>query len=239
MIILELFLDGSFKEGFRGEDMSRRCCWMLLWLVGSAWGCSAPNPHVRVRRMEDGRLQVDGPLAGPFKTSEELATNACEIMTRQPGASNGAYGFEYCALHYYSGVENAFFLSYLSDIGGTKAGGRKFCELPSVVDDPEHRESIILGGAHSHPNNRQFSRGDLSGESLWRPTRLVDKRTGRVFDRQLLLLYREKNGECRAYGYNNTTRVVSALRGGEWVAIGQVGNDAGDIRMFEGQDWLP
>lgn len=32
-------------------------------------------------------------------------------MTRQPGASNGAYGFEYCALHYYSETEGAFFLS--------------------------------------------------------------------------------------------------------------------------------
>ncbi|WNG42401.1 hypothetical protein F0U61_40345 [Archangium violaceum] len=189
--------------------------------------------------MEDGLLQVQGPLAGPFKTREELAANACEIMTRQPGASNGAYGFEYCALHYYSGTEDAFFLSYLSDIGGTKAGGKKYCELPRTLDAPEHKDAIILGGAHSHPNNRQFSREDLSVDSQWRPTRFLDNRTGRIFDRELLLLYREKGGECRAYGYNNTARVVSALREGRWVPIGQVINDDGDIRMFEGQGWLP
>ncbi|MGZ3458101.1 MAG: hypothetical protein ACXU86_06290 [Archangium sp.] len=220
--------------------MLRNSCWVvLLWLVGGTWGCLAPNPNVRVRRTEDGRLQVRGPLAGPFKTTEELAANACEIMTRQPGASNGAYGFEYCALHYYSEAEDAFFLSYLSDIGGTKAGGKKFCEMPRTVDDPEHRDVLILGGAHSYPNNRRFSNGDLSVESQWRPTRLFDKRTARFFDRELLLLYREKTGECRAYGYNTTTRVFSALRGGRWVPIGQVYNDEGDIRMFEGQDGLP
>jgi hypothetical protein len=160
-------------------------------------------------------------------------------MTRQPGASNGAYGFEYCALHYYSGTDDAFFLSYLSDIGGTKEGGRKYCRLPRNLDDPSHEDAVILGGAHSHPFNRRFSREDLSIASQWRPTRLLDKTSGRIFDRELLLLYREKTGECRAYGYNNTSRVVSALRDGRWVPIGQVYNDDGDIRLLEGQDWLP
>ena len=147
----------------------------LLWLTTGCWGCSTPNPNVRVRHMPDGRLQVDGPLAGPFKTSEELAASACELMTRQPGASNGLHGFEYCALHYYSSTENAFFLSYLSDIGGSKGGGKKYCRLPMLLDDPNHEDAIILGGAHSHPHNRRFSREDLSVDSHWRPTRLLDK----------------------------------------------------------------
>jgi len=212
---------------------------VLLLLLGSTWGCSTPNPNVRVRRTADGRLQVDGPLAGPFKTPEELAASTCEIMTRQPGAANGAYGFEYCALHYYSGTEDAFFLSYLSDIGGAKEGGKKYCRIPRSLDDPSHEDAVILGGAHSHPFNRRFSREDLSVDAQWRPTRLLDKKSGRIFDRELLLLYREKTGECRAYGYNNTSRVVSALRDGKWVPIGQVYTADGDIRMFEGQDWLP
>jgi hypothetical protein len=219
--------------------MFRHSTWVVLWLLGGTLGCSAPNPNVRVRRMENGFLQVEGPLAGPYKKTEELAASACEIMTRQPGASNGAYGFEYCALHYYSGAEDAFFLSYLSDIGGNKEGGTKFCEMPRFLDDPKHKDAIILGGAHSHPNNRQFSRADMSVDSQWRPTRLLDKGTGRIFDRELLLLYRERSGECSAYGYNNTTRVVSALREGRWVPIGQVYNDDGDIRMLDGQDWVP
>jgi hypothetical protein len=53
------------------------------------------------------------------------------------------------------------------------------------------------------------------------------------------LFYREKTGECRAYLHNQTTRTVYALRSGQWVAIGKVFNDIGDIQMFEGQDWLP
>jgi hypothetical protein len=47
------------------------------------------------------------------------------------------------------------------------------------------------------------------------------------------------SGACWAYSYNNYTRKVSALRDGQWVPIGQVYNDAGDLKMFEGKDWLP
>jgi hypothetical protein len=68
---------------------------------------------------------------------------------------------------------------------------------------------------------------------------LVDKETGRVLQRELLMFYRERTGECRPYSYNNATRIISALREGKWVPIGQAYNDAGDIQMFEGQDWLP
>jgi hypothetical protein len=216
----------------------RRGCTLLL-LSGCLWNCSAPNPNVRVERLRSGLLQVQGALAGPFKTREELAARACELMTAQPGASNGQYGFEYCALHYYSGSADAFFLSYLSDIGGNKEGGRKFCRMPSSVDDSEHKDALILGGAHSHPNNRRFSPEDLRDDAQWRPTRIFEPRTGRVFDREMLMLYREKTGECRAYGYNSSTRVVSALREGRWVPIGNVYSEDGDIRLLDGQDWLP
>jgi len=192
-----------------------------------------------VERLPDGLLRVKGPLAGPFKRTEELAAKACEIMTGQPGAANGTYGFEYCALHYYSGAVDGFFLSYLSDIGGEKGGGKKYCRMPLSIDDAEHPDAIILGGAHSHPHNRQFSREDLSVGAQWRPTRIFDQRSGRIFDRELLMLYRERTGECRAYGYNSATRVVSALRGGQWTPIGQVYSDDGDIRLLNGQDWLP
>ncbi|WP_434388115.1 hypothetical protein [Melittangium boletus] len=212
---------------------------MLLGLVCGLWSCSAPNPNVRVERMQNGVLRVKGPLAGPFTTREELAARACDIMTGQPGAANGAYGFEYCALHYYSHESKGFFLSYLSDIGGGKDGGRKFCQMPLSVDDESHPDAIILGGAHSHPHNRQFSREDLSARAQWRPTRVFDQHSRRVFDRELLMLYREKTGECRAYGYNSATRIVSALREGQWIPIGTVYSDDGDIRLMSGQDWLP
>jgi hypothetical protein len=86
--------------GLPGGGMFRRLCWAgALWLLSELWGCSAPNPNVRVRRLENKLLEVDGPLAGPFKTLEELAQNACELMTSQPGACSGRYGFEYCPLH--------------------------------------------------------------------------------------------------------------------------------------------
>lgn len=212
---------------------------VLLLLMATPWGCSAPNPNVRVRRLENGRLQVKGPLAGPFRKTEELAAAACEIMTRQPGAANGVYGFEYCALHYYSDTAQAFFLSYLSDVAGNGAGGRKYCELPRFLDDPEHQDAIILGGAHSHPHNRQFSNEDVSEDQHWRPTRFVDEKTGHVWDRSLLLLFREKTGECRAYLYNNASRDLTALREGQWVKIGRVTGYYGDIELLEGQDWIP
>jgi hypothetical protein len=44
--------------------------------------CAESNPNVRARRLPDKSIQVDGPLAGPYLTLEELATNACEIMTQ-------------------------------------------------------------------------------------------------------------------------------------------------------------
>lgn len=178
-------------------------------------------------------------MLGPFKSEAEMAQAACARMTSQPGASNGAYGFEYCALHYYSVEEDAFFLSYLSDVGGSGSGGTKYCELPRALLDVEHKDVVILGGAHSHPNNRAFSNKDLSARAHWPPSRFADPVTKRVWDRQLLMFFKEKTQECRAYTYNNATRLVSSLREGQWVAIGKVHNDAGDIEFLEGRGWLP
>jgi hypothetical protein len=212
--------------------------WLLMGLLGFALGC-ASNPHVRVRRMENGLLQVDGPLAGPFTKPEALAASACELMTREPGSSNGLYGSEYCALYYYSPAHGAFFLSYLSDIKTSLSTETKSCELPRTVNDPDRKDAIILGGVHTHPHNRKFSRRDLSIATHWTPTRFVDKKTGKIFDRSLLMFFRERTGECRAYLYNHFTLIVSALRDGEMVPIGKVSNDAGDIQMFDGKDWAP
>lgn len=164
--------------------------------------------------------------------------NACVIMTSQPGASNGIYGFEYCALNYYSPREKAYFLSYLSDFKSRPDTTTKTCSLPRLLDDSNHKDAIIVGGSHGHPHSRNFSRSDLSIWSNWNPTRFKDKSTDQIWDRHLMLFYREKTGECRAYLYNQTTRIVYALRNEQWVAIGKAYNDIGDIQMFEGQDWL-
>lgn len=218
---------------------TRAVWWVLLSLLCSMWGCASANPDVRVRRLPDGRLQVEGPMLGPFKTEEEMAGAACERMTSQPGASNGAYGFEYCALHYYVEEDDAFFLSYLSDVGGTAAGGAKYCEIPRALLDVEHKNVVIIGGAHTHPHNRQFSKKDMSTRAHWLPLRFADPSTGRVWDRKLVMFFREKTGECRSYIYNNATRIISSLREGKWVPIARAYNDAGDIEMLEGQEWLP
>jgi hypothetical protein len=183
-------------------------------------------------------LEVDGPLAGPFPTLGELAQNACELMTSQPGASNGAYGFEYCALHYYSKLGGGFFLSYLSDIGGDKGGGAKYCEIPRSLNDPMHRDAVMLGGGHTHPYPRAFSKKDTSVNAHWFPVRFVDPATGQVWDRRLMVFFRGRTGMCMAYDYNNATRIVSALREGRWVPIGKA-DDNGDVQMFENMEWLP
>jgi hypothetical protein len=211
----------------------------VLCAIGSILACSSLNPNLRATRMPDGSIEVKGPLAGPFPTLEALAMNACTIMTGQPGASNGIYGFEYCALNYYSPKEKAYFLSYLSDFKNRPDTTTKTCSLPRLLDDPTHQDAIIVGGSHGHPHNRNFSRPDLSIWSNWNPTRFKDKNTGQVWDRHLMLFYREKTGECRAYLYNQATRVVYALRNDQWVPIGKAYNDIGDIKMFEDQDWLP
>jgi hypothetical protein len=170
---------------------------------------------------------------------EEFAQSTCELMTSQPGAANGLYGFEYCALHYYSAKEEAFFLSYLSDLGTSETNGKKSCTLPQVLKDPSHLDALILGGDHTHPHNRKFSSIDLRADSNWPPIRFVDPSTKRVWDRQLLLFYRERTGECRSYLYNQAAHIVAALRHGQWVPIGKVYNDRGDIEMLAGMDWLP
>ena len=215
---------------------------LLLCLLGGAWGC-AGNPHVSVRRLDNNLLQVDGPLAGPFERVEDLAAKACELMTNEPGASNGKYGFEYCALYYYSQDGKGFFLSYLSDIRSNLDPTTKSCEIPRELNDPSREDAIILGGIHTHPHNRKFSRGDLSAAAIWQPTRIATRGGTQVFDRTLLMFIKDQavqgSGTCRAYSYNNYTRTVSALRDGQWVRIGQVYNDAGDLKMFEGKDWLP
>jgi hypothetical protein len=122
---------------------SKPCVLLLLCLLG--WGC-AGNPNVRVRRLEDGRLQVEGPWAGPFQNLEALAKKACELVTSQPGASEGRYGSAYCALYYYSPRDKALFLSYLSDIRGSlDSSEQKSCTIPTALSDPAHENAILLG----------------------------------------------------------------------------------------------
>lgn len=219
--------------------MPSRFDWSVLLglLLAGMIGCAA-NPNIRARRLPDGRIQVDGPLAGPFKTTEELAANACEIMTSQGGASGGVEGAEYCAVHYYSSTEDAYYLSYLSDIRSRlDSRQQKTCEMPRALSDFLRPDAIVTGGDHTHPHNRRFSPGDLRGQ--WNPPRVADRKTGRVFQRELFLFHRERSGECRAYSYNYATRIVSALRGGAWIQIGQAYGDSGSIHMFEGKGWLP
>jgi hypothetical protein len=208
-------------------------------LLGISSNCSSFNPDVHVRRMPDNHLQVQGPLAGPYKTLEQLALNACEIMTRQPGSTNGLHGFEYCALYYHSAAQDEYFLSYLSDIGRNYPDGTKSCELPRYLDDPKHQDAVILGPSHNHPHNRRFSRKDLSKSARQHPTRIFDKSTGKIWHRSTLLFYKQEGSDCEAYLFNNVTLSVSALRNGEWEDIGIVYNDDGDIRMMEGKDWSP
>lgn len=214
--------------------------WSLQWAglsLAGALAC-APNPNIRARRLPDNRIEVDGPLAGPFKTTEELAARACEIMTGQGGASAGSDGTEYCAVHYYSADEDAFFLSYLSDIKSRlDTRQQKTCEMPRALKDLLRPDAVITGGDHTHPHNRQLSPGDVSGR--WNPPRVADRKTGRVFQRELFLFYQERAGVCRAYSYNYATRIVSALREGMWLQIGQAQGDFGSIQMFEGREWLP
>ncbi|WP_224370855.1 hypothetical protein [Hyalangium versicolor] len=218
--------------------MLKRLCWTgFLWLLGGLLGCATPNPNVRVRRLPEGQLEVDGPLAGPFETLGQLAAEACELMMNQPGASNRAYGFEYCALHYYSVSGGGYFLSYLSNIGGDKAGGTKYCEMPRALRDPMHGDAVLLGGDHTHPYPQGFSKRDTSSKAHWNPVRFVDPVTHQLRERQLMVFFRDRRGTCKAYNYNNATRVVTALRDGQWVSIGQADDD-GDIKLFEGMEWL-
>ena len=211
---------------------------LLLGAVELLAGC-ATNPNVRVRRLDNGALQVDGPLAGPYLRLEELAASVCELMTNQPGASNGRYGSEYCALYYHSENGGGYFLSYLSDIKNTLDGDNKSCAIPTRLQAPIHQDALTLGGAHTHPHNRQFSPRDLSDRAHWNPTRFADKNSGQVFDRKLLMFFEEPTGECRSYSYNNFSRIVSALRQGEWIPIARVYNDRGDLKMIENMDWVP
>lgn len=210
-----------------------------VFVMAACLACSTPNPNVRAHRLPDGRVEVEGPLAGPFQTTEELAEKSCAIMTNQPGASSGAYGSEYCALYYYSRSSDGYFLSYLSDIKNRLDSELKTCVVPSSLKDQEHRDAIILGKAHTHSNNRRLSFNDMSVAAHWYPTKAVDGETGRIWNRGVMLFYREKTGVCSAYPYDNVTRLVMALRGGQWVAIGKAYDEQGNVEMLEGMDWLP
>lgn len=219
-----------------------KLCWaVLLGLLG----CSTPNPNVRVRRLPHGPLQVDGPLLGPFKTLEELAANACTLMTSQPGASTGQLGVEYCALYYYSVEDEAYFLSYLSNINGDMPSGVKACTVPRELNDARHKSAIILGPAHTHTGTRELSPVDMGGElapgeTPVGPSKVFNEATGRVWERQLLMFRQEGRKEpCRAYSYNYATRAVSALRDGAWVPIGEAKGGSGSFKKGEGPGWPP
>ena len=218
-------------------EVSRRCWHIVVFavLVPALLSCTTENPNIRVKRLPNDRLQVAGPLMGPYSSLEELAENACKLVIQQPGAAHGRYGFEYCGLYYRA--EGAYFHSYLSDIGDGW-GNMKYCEVPQELDDPSHPDAIILGPSHNHPHNPEFSPEDMSARNAWQPTRLVDTETRKVVDRHLLLFYHGNQGECWAFRYNYATRVISALRNRQWVSIGKVVDDAGNFRLFEGEAWI-
>ncbi|MBZ4419322.1 hypothetical protein K8638_22860 [Myxococcus sp. RHST-1-4] len=212
--------------------------------LGSA--CSAPNPHIKVRELDSGILEVDGPLAGPFDTSEELAAHACELLGNQPGADagHGRLGKEYCALHYFAVETQKYYLSYLSDIGGDGPDGIKHCTVPMTINAPTQKEILILGPAHSHPHNREFSAQDMGAgrPAGWSPhgvSKIQEKRTGRIWERHLYVFHKNKLGVCFSYRYNYSNRLVHALREGAWVPIGKATGKWGAFEKFEGQDWLP
>lgn len=231
--------------------MTRRRCLTqaLAWVLGClCLGCSTPNLNVRVVRTPEGVLRVDAPWAGPYETMEELAEDGCEKVTSQPGAShgdaNGEYGMEYCALHYYSPEDQAYYLSFLSNVGGNGPDGMKFCVVPRAINELNRKSYILLGPAHNHPHNREFSRPDTGkGRPLgWSPlgtSRVFDRETQRVWDRELLVFYRERDGRCSTFKYNYFTRLVYALRDGAWVSIGKAEGQYGRVTLFDGQEWLP
>lgn len=214
------------------------CC--VLGLVSSALvsGCSNTNPHVRLHRTPEGYLQLDGPLES-YDTLEALSESTCKILTGEPGAMNGRYGFEYCALYYYSALEGKFFLSYLSDLSNTLPDGTKTCNVPRSLNDPSHKDAVILGLAHNHPHNPALSEPDARLNSRLRPPLIADS-SGRVWDRSTLVFFQEKDsGRCNVILFNHRTLVISALRNEKWLEIGVVVNDQGHIRLHQGMDWLP
>lgn len=233
----------SDKNRSRASGLHRT---LLSGLLASALGCSAHNPDVRVMRLPNGTLQVEGPLIGPFKTTEELAAAGCERMTRQPGAdsSHGKLGKEYCALHYYSEEDHAYYLSYLSDIGGDGPDGTKYCIVPQSINELSQKKPLITGPAHTHPHNRQLSAKDMGATrpESWSPlgpAKFAQPGTGQVWERELYAFFRDFNETCFAYRYNYASRIVSALREGKWVPIGKAEGDWGAFKPLEGKDWRP
>ncbi|AGC48924.1 hypothetical protein MYSTI_07652 [Myxococcus stipitatus DSM 14675] len=214
-------------------------------------GCNAPNLNVRVVTLPNGQLQVDGPLAGPFDTLEDLAENSCKLLTSQPGASamsasQAKHGFEYCALYYRTLEDQKYYLSYLSDIGGTRPNGEKFCAVPTAIHTLDRKTALLLGPSHNHPHNPEFSKGDLGKGRAegWSPlggvARVAEPGTQQVWERKLLLFYWDwRASVCRTFMYNYFSRVVSALRDGKWVPIGKAVGRDGDFQPFEGQHWIP
>lgn len=202
-------------------------------------GCSSTNPHVRVHRTSAGHLQLDGPLQS-YATLEALGEGACKLLTTEPGAMNGRYGFEYCALYYYSAVENRFFLSYLSDLSTNWPDGVKTCITPNSLNDPSHKDAITLGPAHNHPHNPALSQDDVRYEGRQpSPPRIIDS-NGQVWDRGTLIFYQDpESGLCNVVLFNHRTLLISALRDGKWIEIGKVINDQGHIQLHPGMNWLP
>ncbi len=230
--------------GYEVSGILRR--WVLAGAAAGTLACATPNPNVRAVRLSNGIIQVDGPLAGPFKTTEELASNGCELMTSQPGAGamHGKLGKEYCALHYYSQDDQSYYLTYLSDIGGDGPDGTKYCNVPKAINELNQRKHLITGPAHNHPHNRQFSPQDLGaarpkGWSPVGPSRVVDPDSRQILERELYVFFKDLNEVCFSYRYNYATRIVSALREGRWVPIGEATGDWGSFKPIEGAGWQP
>lgn len=187
-------------------------------------GCSASKPLVQVKRLKSGMLRVEGPAAGPFENTEELAARACEVMAARSGES-------YCALGHYAVEEDAYYLGHLSGFTREDSKGARACEVPRALDQAMDaqggRRLLILGATH----DRETSPQDMGlGVS-----RFLDGTTHRIWERELFVFHREAGGTCRSFKYSYATRGVYALREGRWLLMGKADGRWGTFKPLEGR----
>lgn len=231
-------MSGILNKSRTTVRIVRRAAWFVLPML--VVGCAENSSVVR---NEYGGLVVEGPLAGPYASPDEVV-DALPLILEQPGATNGNYGVEYCAIIYRLPGGKQWYLSKLSSVVDVRhqVEGKKSCEPVDEVRDPAAKtvrirraSNLVAGDAHNHPwlkATSGFSDEDLKDTNKRHWWITVEGELTHII--RLLIL-----ADGRRYKYVLKTRIVFKWDPGRrtWNRIGVVRDESGFVTLDPGKDW--
>ncbi|WP_169558697.1 hypothetical protein [Myxococcus stipitatus] len=200
---------------------------LAILACAGAGGCASSRDALKIRVVDDakGPVRYEGPLAGPHDSMEALVEAACERMREPPASSRDGRSWGYCAVFFSAPDDEGrekWFVGHVAPLRAEGEVSERYCVLPIDLVAPSHTEMLALGGAYEPRLGRQD----------WHPTLFLNERTGKTWERDVLVFSLSSPDSCRVNSYIGFSRVVTALQKGKFVPVGTVYNGRGRVEQL-------